>query len=95
MDHIILDLGSNVNVLPKQILEMMGRLRLTRSLCSTKIGQTTPMGRLASRNVDIDGVCNVVHFEVIEIVDDKNPYLALLGLDWEFYNQSIIILKKI
>jgi hypothetical protein len=30
---------------------------------------------------------------VIEIVDDTIPYPTLLGLDWEFYNQSIINLK--
>jgi len=27
-------------------------------------------------------------------VDDSNPYLALLGLDWEFYNMAIIKLNK-
>jgi hypothetical protein len=32
-------------------------------------------------------------FEVIDIVDNITPYQALLGLDWEFENQSIIDLK--
>jgi len=31
--------------------------------------------------VDIEGVHTTTGFEVIEIIDDSNPYLALLGLD--------------
>jgi hypothetical protein len=33
------------------------------------------------------------NFEVIEIVDGTTPYPTLLGLDWEFDNQSIINLN--
>jgi len=44
--------------------------------------------------VDIEGVRTTTNFEVIEIVDDSNPYLALLGLDWKFANMAIINLKK-
>jgi hypothetical protein len=36
--------------------------------------------------VNIDGVCSVVDFEVIEIVDGSTPYLELLGINWEFKN---------
>jgi hypothetical protein len=43
--------------------------------------------------VDLDGVRTKADFEVIEIVDDTTPYLALLGLDWAFDNQAIINLK--
>jgi hypothetical protein len=43
--------------------------------------------------IDLDGVCNKADFEVIEIVDDTTPYPTLLGLDWEFENQTIINLK--
>ena len=35
-----------------------------------------------------------VDFEVIDIVDDTNPYLSLLGIGWEIYNQTIINFKK-
>jgi hypothetical protein len=34
----------------------------------------------------MDGVRNVVYFEVIEIVDEIQPYLAMMGLEWEFDN---------
>ena len=35
-----------------------------------------------------------VDFKVIDIVDDTNPYPALLGIDWEIDNQTIINFKK-
>jgi len=44
--------------------------------------------------VGIEGVCITTDFEVIKIVDYSNPYLALLGLDWEFANMDITNLKK-
>jgi hypothetical protein len=31
---------------------------------------------------------------VIEIVDDCCPYLALLGIDWDFNNSTVVDLKK-
>jgi len=33
-------------------------------------------------------------FEVIEIVDDNNPYAALLGIDWATNMNGMINLKK-
>jgi hypothetical protein len=45
-------------------------------------------------SVNIDGVCNVTCFEVIEIVDNDQPYPMLMGLEWAFNNQPIINLKK-
>ena len=44
--------------------------------------------------MNIDGVCSVADFEVIEIVDVSQPYLALKGLEWDFDNQVIIDLKR-
>jgi hypothetical protein len=52
-----------------------------------------PIGRLKGIMVDLDGVHTKVDFKVIEIVDGTTPYLALLGLDWAFDNQTIINLK--
>ena len=39
------------------------------------------MGRLSNMPVDIDGVRRLADFEVIEIIDDRNPFPALLGID--------------
>ena len=53
-----------------------------------------PLVQLPNVPVDIDGVCTVADFEVIEIIDDNNPYPALLGIEWEMANAAIINLKK-
>ena len=44
--------------------------------------------------IDLDGVPTKAYFEVIERSDGTTYYLAFLGLDWEFYNHTIIYLKK-
>jgi hypothetical protein len=53
-----------------------------------------PFKRLEHVPLDIDGVRTFVDFEVIEIVDDSCPYPALLVIDWDFNNSTIIDLKK-
>ena len=40
-----------------------------------------PLGRLPKFLVDIAGVKVLADFEVIEIVEDTDPYLVLLGID--------------
>ena len=40
-----------------------------------------PMGRLQGVTVDIEGASALADFEVIDIVDDSNPYPMLLGID--------------
>jgi len=52
------------------------------------------LGRLLGVTVDIEGFYTT-NFQVIEIVDDNNPYPTLLGLNWAFDNMDIINLKKI
>ena len=44
--------------------------------------------------VNIDGLRTFVDFEVINIVDDTNPYPMLLGIDWAIDNHTIINFKK-
>jgi hypothetical protein len=44
--------------------------------------------------MNIDGVHNMADFEVIEIVDDSQPYPTLMGLEWAVDNQEIINLKR-
>jgi len=52
------------------------------------------IGRLQGITVDIKRVSALEDFEVIKIVDDNNPYLALLGIDWATYMNGVINLKK-
>jgi len=53
-----------------------------------------PISRLENVEVDLAGVKTVADFEVIEILDDKDPYPTLLGIEWAFDNATIINLKK-
>ena len=53
-----------------------------------------PLERLLSVPIDIDGVSTLADFEVIDIIDDSNPYPALLGIEWAMENDAIINLKR-
>ena len=44
--------------------------------------------------VDVEGPRTYANFKVIDIVDNKNPYPTLLGIDWDIDNQTIINFKK-
>jgi hypothetical protein len=97
MGDIIVDLGSEVNVLPKATWQCMGEPTLGYSMVQLKLSnqhRVLPIGRLKGVMVDPDGVHTKADFEVIEIVDDTTPYLTLLGLDWAFKNHAIINLKS-
>ena len=97
MTDIILDLGSEVNVLTKQTWEQMGKPTLEWSPIQLRLANQqniVPLGRFPSVPVDIDGVSTLADFEVIEIVDDSNPYPALLGIEWEIDNSTVINLKN-
>lgn len=53
-----------------------------------------PMGRFYGVMVNIEGVSALPDFEVIEIINDSNPYPALLGIDWAIDMNEVIKLKK-
>jgi hypothetical protein len=96
MVDIILDLGSEVNVLPKKIWQCMGEATLGYSPVQLKLAnqhKVLPIGRLKGVTIDLDGVRTKVDFKVIEIVDGTTPYPTFLYLDWAFENQAIINLK--
>jgi hypothetical protein len=44
--------------------------------------------------VNIEGVKMKVDFKVIEIMDDLDPYPALIGINWAFDNTVVFNLKK-
>jgi hypothetical protein len=96
MGDIILDIGSEVNVLPKNTWQCMGDPTLGYSVVQLKLAnqhRVLPIGRLKGVTVDLDGVRTKADFEVMETVEGTTPYPALLGLDWAFDNQAIINLK--
>ena len=97
MDYIILDLGSDVNILTRQTWESMGKTYLDWSPIHPHLAnqeKVLPIGRLSNVIVDVEGLRTYADFEVINIVDDTNPYPALLGIDWAIANQTIINFRK-
>jgi len=97
MDKVILDLGSDANVLPKQTWERMGRPALHWSLIQLRMAnqqKIIPMGWLGGVTIDIEGTSVLDDFEVIEIVDDSKPYPALLTIDSTTDMNGVINLKK-
>jgi hypothetical protein len=98
MGNVILDLGSDVNILPKNTWEAMGEPTLGYSNIQLKLSnqqRVIPIGRLKNKIVDLDGVHTTIDFEVMDMVDESIPFPALLGIDWDFDNQAIIDLKTI
>lgn len=90
-------MGSDANVLPKQTWEHMGNPALQWSPIQLQmVNQQNifPMGRLEGVVVVIKGVSMQTNFEVIEIVEDNNPYPTLLGIDWATDMNGVINLKK-
>jgi hypothetical protein len=84
IDYVVLDLGSEFNVMTKQTWALMGKPKLIYSPIKLRMANqqaVSPFGRLEHVPVDIDGVRMFTDFEVIEIVDDSFPYPALLGID--------------
>jgi hypothetical protein len=98
IDYVVLDLGSEVNVMTKQTWTLIGKPKLIYSPIRLRMANeqaVSPFGRLEHVPVDIDKVRTFADFEVIEIVDNNCPYLALLGIDWAFNNSIVVDLKKI
>ena len=68
MDQVILDLGSDANVLPNQTWKQMGEPKLewsTIQLWMANQQKIIPLGRLPKFMVDIAGVRVLADFEVI------------------------------
>ena len=89
MGDIILDLGSEVNVLPKKTWKCMGEPTLGYSPVQLKLEnqhRVLPIGKLKGVTVELDGVRTKVDIEVIKIVDGTTPYPSFLGLNLEFDN---------
>ena len=97
MDEVVMDLGSEVNVMTKQTWEIMAKPKLAFSPIQLRLAnqqRVIPLGHFSSVPIDLEGVCSLADFEVIEIIDDSTPYPMLLGIDWAFENQAISNLKK-
>ena len=98
MDYIILDLGSYVNILTRQTRQSKGKPQLDWSPIQLRVANQSKVlsiGRLTQVPVEVENLRTYADFEVIDIVDDTNPYPALLGIDCVIDNETIINFKKI
>ena len=94
---IILDLGLDVNILTKKTCESMWKPKLVWSLFQLRLANQLkflPIGRLPQVPVEVEGLRTYAKFEVIEIVDDMDPYPALTEIIWDIGNQTVINFKK-
>jgi hypothetical protein len=97
IDYVVLDLGSEVNVMTKKTWALMEKPKLIYSPIRLRMANqqgVSPFGRMEHVPMDIDRVRTFANFEVIEIVDDSFPYPTLLGIDWAFNNSTVDDLKK-
>jgi len=92
----MLDHNSHVNILPRKTWEALGKPRIVFSPIQLRMEKqyfTFPLRILKDIEVDIPSAKTYAYFEVIYIMGDKDPYLTLLGIEWEFENYVVIDLK--
>ena len=97
MQEVMLDLGFDVNIFPKNSWELMGKPKLVWFPIQLGLANQYRIyrnGRLENVEVNIDGIKTTIDFEVIEIMDKKYPFPSLLDIDWAFNNKSISPVRK-
>ena len=94
VELVILDLGSDVNILMKKTWQFMGKPTLGCSSVQLHLAnqmKVQPIGHVSNLVVDIEGMKMHVDFDVIEAVEDGGSYLALLGIRWA--NDSMVVIN--
>jgi len=69
----------------------MGHLKLVYSLIQLHLANYSRkflIGGLEHMEVNLDGVKTYVDLKVIYILDEKDLYPVLLGIDWAFQNDA-------
>ena len=56
--------------------------------------RVSSIGRVSHLLVEVEGLKTYVDFDVIEIIDESNSYLVLLGFAWANDNLAVINFKK-
>lgn len=95
--NVMLDLGSDVNVLVKASWEALRRPNLVYSPIQWRMENKYcifPIRYLEYVEVNVASVKTVTTFQFIDIIGGNDPYSTLLGIDWDFENYAIIDLKR-
>lgn len=90
----MLDLGSDVNILPKNSWEAIGQQKLVFSpiqLCMVNRSKILDIKRLEDIEVDLVVVKTYVDFKAYYLMGEKDPYPTLLGIEWCFITTSLLI----
>ena len=97
ISDVMLHFGFDVNTLSKKTWEAMGNPKLIYSPIQLSMANQYYIylvGRIQNVEVDLVGVKTCSYFEVIEIMGENDPYPSLLGMDWDYENFNVIVLKK-
>ena len=97
VDLVILDLGSDLNILTKQTWENMGQLTLGWSPMQLRLAnqaKVQPIGWVTNLVVDVEVMRNRAYFDIIEVVNGEGSYPTLLGFGWANDSMAVINFKK-
>ena len=97
VDLVILDLGSDVNILTKHMWENMGQLTLGWSPMQLRLAnqvKVKPIGRVYNLVLDVEGMRTHADFDIIEVVNGEGSYPTLLGVGWANDSMTVINFKK-
>ena len=97
VDFVILDLGSDVNILTKHTWKLMGKPTLGWSPVQLRLAnqaKVQPIGCVSNLFVDFQCMKTYLDFDVIEVVDGGGSYPVLLGIGWANYHMEVINFKK-
>ena len=82
---VILDLGSDVNIVTKRKWENMGHPTLGWSPLQLRLAnqaKVQPIGWVSNLFVDVEGMHTCAYFDVIEVVNGEGSYPTLLWVGW-------------
>jgi hypothetical protein len=83
--QVVVDFGSQVNILPRETWIRMGRPTLAPTLNYLKLADQRliePIGILRNVETQIMGIPTQVDFEVIDLVEGMPTYTTLVGRPW-------------
>ena len=97
VDSVILDLGSDVNILTNQNWQLIGNPTFGWSPIQLRLAsraKVQPIGCVSNLVVDIEGMKTYTDFDIIELVDSGGSYPTLLGIGWDNDSMVVINFKK-
>ena len=97
IDSLIMGLGSNVNILTKQTWQLMGNPTLGWSPVQLRLAnhaKVHPIGCVSNLVVNVKGMKTYADFNIIEVIDGRGSYPALLGIGWANDSMVVINFKK-